>query len=92
MLEWGNARTTAATISGMSFLVKESVPLCRLAGDAVEAEDEVLLLFLLGPEAEPVELVEAEPGEQVEEPRRGVLRVDRCAGGSVRLACVRRVD
>ena len=69
----------------MSFLVKESVPLCRLAGDA-KAEDEVLLLPLLGPEAEPVELVEAEPGERVEVPRRGVLRVDCCAGGSVRLA------
>ena len=85
MLEWGSARTTAATISGMSFLVKESVPLCHLAGDT-EAEDEVLLLFLLEPEAEPVELVEAEPGERVEVPRRGVLRVDCCAGGSVRLA------
>ena len=78
MVEWGSARTTAATISGMSFLVKESVPLCRLAGDAVKAEDEVLLLFLLEPEAE--------PGERVEVPRRGVLRVDCCAGGSVRLA------
>ena len=89
MLEWGSARTTAATISGMSFLVKESVPLCRLAGDAVKAENEVLLLFLLEPEAEPVELVEAEPGERVEVPRRGVLRVDCCAGGSVRLYSLR---
>ena len=79
MLEWGIARTTAATISGMSFLVKESVPLWRLA-----AGEE--------PEAEPVELVETEPEERVAVARRGVLRVVCCAGGSKRLARVLRVD
>ena len=53
----------------MSFLVKESIPLCRLAAgddvDSLEAEGKVLLFFLLEPEADPVEQVEAEPEEQV---------------------------
>ena len=88
---------TAATISGISFLVSESVPLhCLAAGvdvDSPDAENEVLLLLPLGPEVETaVERVETEPVEQVEvelvewvevTPRRDVLRVVCLGDGSL---------
>ena len=58
---------TTAMISGMSFIIKESVPLCCLAAgdhvDSLEAKDKVLLLFLLEPEAEPMIQAEVEPKE-----------------------------
>ena len=76
----------------MSFLVKESIPLCRLVAgddvDSLEAEDKVLLFFLLEPEADPVEQVEAEPEERVEVQHHGVLFVECLVGGSLHLACL----
>ena len=68
-------------MSGISFLVRESVPLCLLvAGDeveSIEAEDDFLLLLPLGPEAEPVEAPcrELPEAEAVEAPCRELLRV-----------------
>ena len=64
----GIAWMTAATISGISFLVKESVPLCRLAAgdevDALEGEGDLLVPLPLEREVGPVVM-----------PCREVLRV-----------------